>query len=107
MSEKPEYNDKIIEAYLLAPAVFMTHAPHPIFILTSLAEDIEAIFHWLGARIIELEDCYRDFFLNVYALILIVFMIFFPQSFSFCFLRAACIFSSSYIKKLHWHFWYI
>ena len=57
MSEKPEYNDKIIEAYLLAPAVFMTHAPHPIFILTSLAEDIEAIFHWLGTRIIELEDC--------------------------------------------------
>ena len=62
MSEKPEYNDKIIEAYLLAPAVFMTHAPHPIFILTSLAEDIEAIFHWLGTRTIELEDCYRDFF---------------------------------------------
>jgi len=48
MSEKPEYNDKIIEAYLLAPAVFMTHAPHPIFILTSFAEDIEAIFQWLG-----------------------------------------------------------
>lgn len=26
----------------------MTHAPHPIFILTSFADDIEAIFHWLG-----------------------------------------------------------
>ena len=69
MSEKPEYNDKIIEAYLLAPAVFMTHAPHPIFILTSLAEDIEAIFHWLGTRTYELKDCYKDFlFFNIYAL---------------------------------------
>jgi hypothetical protein len=48
LSERPEYNDKIIEGYLLAPAAFMTNAKHPIFIISSWADDIEDILHLLG-----------------------------------------------------------
>lgn len=48
MSERPEYNEKIIEAYLLAPAVFMTYAPHPIFLLSEWADDIDSILQWIG-----------------------------------------------------------
>ena len=48
MSEKPEYNDKIVEAYLLAPAVFMNHATHPIFLLSEWVNNIEDVLQWLG-----------------------------------------------------------
>ena len=41
LSERPEYNDKIQEGYLLAPAVFMTYAPHPVFIFSSLGTVFE------------------------------------------------------------------
>lgn len=27
---KPNYNDKIVQLHLMAPAVFMEHLPHPI-----------------------------------------------------------------------------
>lgn len=30
LSLRPEYNDKIIQAHLMAPAVFMNNMPHPI-----------------------------------------------------------------------------
>lgn len=48
LSERPEYNDKIQEGYLLAPAVFMTYAPHPVFIFSSLGNTIEDLVHLLG-----------------------------------------------------------
>ena len=48
LSERPEYNEKIVEAYLLAPAVFMTYATHPIFILANMADNIEDLLHWFG-----------------------------------------------------------
>ena len=48
LSERPEYINVIEAGYLLAPAVFMTNADNPIFLLTQLAETIEDIFHWLG-----------------------------------------------------------
>lgn len=30
-SMRPEYNKKIIQAHLMAPAIFMKNAPHPLF----------------------------------------------------------------------------
>lgn len=48
LSEKPEYNDKIVAGFLLAPAVIMTNAYNPIFIFADLAEVVEDILHWLG-----------------------------------------------------------
>lgn len=30
LSTRPEYNSKIIQAHLLAPAAFMRHMPHPL-----------------------------------------------------------------------------
>ncbi len=48
LSERPEYNDKITEGYLLAPAAFMTTAPNPIFILASYADDLQDLYHFLG-----------------------------------------------------------
>ena len=48
LAERPEYNDKIIQGNLLAPAAFMTKAPHPIFLLTEWAGDFETLFHLFG-----------------------------------------------------------
>ena len=46
LSDRPEYNDKIHGAYLLAPPIYMTNAYNPIFWLASLGNDILWLFHW-------------------------------------------------------------
>lgn len=48
LAELPEYNDKIIDAYLMGPAVFMTAANNPIFTIASWAHDIEVLYHLFG-----------------------------------------------------------
>lgn len=47
-SEKPEYNEKIRGAFLLAPAVFMNNAFNPIFLIAEWAGSLENLFHLLG-----------------------------------------------------------
>jgi hypothetical protein len=47
-SEKPEYNEKIRAAFLLAPAVFMNHAVNPIFLIAEWAGSLENLLHLLG-----------------------------------------------------------
>lgn len=48
LSERPEYNNKIKDAYLMGPAVFMTHANNPIFWLAEWADDIMDLYHLFG-----------------------------------------------------------
>ena len=48
LSERPEYNDKIHGAYLLAPPIYMTHASNLIFQLAQAAGSIEILFHLFG-----------------------------------------------------------
>lgn len=48
LSDRPEYNDKIHGAYLLAPPIYMTNAYNPIFWLASLGNDIQWLFHLFG-----------------------------------------------------------
>ena len=48
MSELPEYNDKIHDAFLLAPPAFMTNADNPIFLIAEWAGNIEILFHLFG-----------------------------------------------------------
>lgn len=43
LSTRPEYNDKIIQAHLMAPAVFMKNFPH--FIGRLLMNDLEVGFN--------------------------------------------------------------
>lgn len=40
LSIRPEYNEKIIQGHLMAPAVFLGHTPHPF--LRPLAEELES-----------------------------------------------------------------
>ena len=47
-SELPEYNSKISDAYLMGPAVTMTNANNPIFIISELAGSVEFLFHVFG-----------------------------------------------------------
>jgi hypothetical protein len=49
LSELPEYNEKIKAGFLLAPAVFMTHATDPIFLISQFAEEIDFLYHLFGA----------------------------------------------------------
>lgn len=48
LAELPEYNEKIIDAYLMGPAVFMTSADNPIFTIASWANNIEILYHLFG-----------------------------------------------------------
>ena len=48
LSERPEYNDKIHCAYLLAPPVYMTHATNFLFQVAQAAGSIEIFFHLFG-----------------------------------------------------------
>jgi len=47
-SEKPEYNDKIRAAFLLAPAALMKNAVNPIFLIAEWAGSVENLLHLLG-----------------------------------------------------------
>ena len=47
-SEVPEYNDKIIDAYLLGPAAYMSHANNIIFKIAEFADDLNILLHLLG-----------------------------------------------------------
>lgn len=40
LSTRPEYNEKIIQGHLMAPAVFLGHTPHPF--LRPLANEVES-----------------------------------------------------------------
>merc|ERR1711915_964841 len=48
MSLKPEYNNKVRLAILLAPAAYMSHATHQVFEIADLANGIELFTHLLG-----------------------------------------------------------
>ncbi len=47
-SEKPEYNEKIRAAFLLAPPAFMNHAVNPIFLIAEWAGSIENLLQLFG-----------------------------------------------------------
>ncbi len=47
-SALPEYNDKIIDAYLLGPAAFMSNAYNILFRIADYADDLELLFHLFG-----------------------------------------------------------
>jgi hypothetical protein len=47
-SEKPEYNQKIRAAFLLAPTVFMNHATNGVFQMAEWAGSLENLLHSLG-----------------------------------------------------------
>ena len=49
LSDRPEYNDKIHGAYLLAPPVYMTHTYNPRFWFAIFGKDIQWLFHVFGA----------------------------------------------------------
>ena len=48
LSELPEYNAKIKDAYLMGPAAFMTNADNPIFTIADWADDIGILYHLFG-----------------------------------------------------------
>ena len=47
-SELEEYNNKIAGAYLMGPAVTMTNANNPIFLISEWAGNVEILFHLFG-----------------------------------------------------------
>lgn len=49
LSDRPEYNDKIHDAYLLAPPIYMTHTYNPRFWFANFGKDIQWLFHIFGA----------------------------------------------------------
>ena len=48
LSERPEYNEKIMAGFLMAPAVFMNTAYNSIMKLAEWAETIEDLYHLFG-----------------------------------------------------------
>jgi len=45
---RPEYNEKIISSFLLAPAAYMDNAYDPILAISAWADDIEIIYNLFG-----------------------------------------------------------
>ena len=44
----PDYNSKVKAGFLMAPAVFMTHASDPLFQLSQFADEIDDLYHLFG-----------------------------------------------------------
>jgi len=48
MTMRPEYNEKVTVAALLAPPAYMSHAPNPIFLLAGAGDLINSLVHLMG-----------------------------------------------------------
>merc|ERR1719239_413468 len=48
LSSRPEYNEKIRVSALMAPPAFMSHATSPIFLLSSMGNNIQILYHLFG-----------------------------------------------------------
>ena len=48
MTMRPEYNEKVTVAALLAPPAYMSHAPNPIFLVAGFGDLINSLVHLMG-----------------------------------------------------------
>ena len=69
MSELPEYNEKVKEAYLMGPAAFMKQASNPIFVIAGWGDTLDYFYHIFGLYEFlphwEFIDLISHFFCNV------------------------------------------